>query len=303
MFTNLATLQPHPALVPFGVNSALWSDAAVKSRWVAGPNDGPPYAPTERVGFSAAGVWTFPIGTVTVKHFELVVNEVSGAKKRLETRIGVLLANGSFTGASYRWRADGSDADLVTAATNETNTVTTANGTRTRVHTYPSPAQCVQCHTGNVTLGIRTWQLNGSLTYPNGFTDNQLRAWGKAEMFSGPFDEGSIPTYLRAVAITDTTASLEARARSYFDANCSDCHRPGRNLAWDARFSTPLAQQRIVGKVVVAGDPAGSALHRRMSYSRIDTPTTAGQMMPPLAKNHTDTAALAVIGQWITSLP
>ena len=133
---------------------------------------------------------------------------------------------------------------------------------------------------------------------------NQLQAWGQAGLFDGNFVAADIPTYLRTVAITDTTASVETRVRSYFEANCSDCHHPGgANQAWDARFATPLAQQNIVGNVVTPSSPDASPLYVRMSFSAVDTPLNALDMMPPLAKNHTDTYALDVVRSWILSLP
>ncbi|MFN0038334.1 MAG: hypothetical protein ACKVP2_02335 [Burkholderiales bacterium] len=310
VFTNLVTLAPHPALVPFAVNAQLWSDNAVKTRWIAVPNDGAPYAASEQIVFSATGNWTFPEGTVTVKHFELVVNELIGQRKRLETRIGVLRNNPMgqpvFTGASYKWNAGQTDANLVTSAVTEINNVVTASGTIQRSHTYPSAANCTTCHriSAGRALGIRTHQLNGSYTYPGGAVQNQLEAWGQAGLFNGNFVAASIPTYLRTVAITDTAASLETRVRSYFEANCSDCHHPGgSNNSWDARFATPLNMQGIVGNVVTPSDPDASPLYRRMSFSAVDTPVNANQMMPPLAKNHTDTYALDVVRSWILSLP
>lgn len=304
IFTDLAALTPHPSLVPFAPNAQLWSDAAVKHRWVSVPNDGAPYAGSERVTFSATGLWTFPVGTVTVKHFELVVNEVTGARKRLETRIGVLQPNGTFKGASYRWRAEGGEADLVTATVDEVNVITTPGGNRSQTHTYPGPSACTSCHlsTSGFALGLRTAQLNGDLAYPGGVTQNQLRAWGRAEMFDAAFDEASVATYLKTVAITDVAASLETRSRSYFEANCSSCHHPGGpNQAWDARFSTPLAQQGLESEVK-AGDPGGSKLYQRMSWAAVDTPNKVNQMMPPIAKNHVDTYALGVVEQWILGL-
>lgn len=305
VFSDLAALTPHPALIPYAVNTEFWSDGAAKQRWVAVPNDGPPYAAAERVAFKPAGLWTFPIGTVTVKHFELVLDDSTGARKRLETRVGVRLASGAFAGASYRWRADHGDADLVTSTITEQNTVVTGGVSKTRTHTYPSPTQCAQCHrtTAGFGLALRTAQLNRELAYPSGVVENELRAWGEAELFTATYVEANIPTYLHTVPITDTSASLETRARSYFEANCSPCHHPGGpNETWDARFSTPLASQNIVGSKVKPGDPAGSGLYQRMSYATIDTPATASKMMPPLAKNHVDVYALDVVEKWILSL-
>jgi mono/diheme cytochrome c family protein len=305
VFTDLAMRTPHAAFAPFRVNAQLWSDGATKMRWVAVPNDGPPYDASERVAFQAAGLWAFPVGTVTLKQFDLVTDEMAGTMKRLEVRIGVRRPDGTFAGASYRWRSDGSDADLVASTTGETNTITTIAGTHEQTHTYPAPTLCPECHqpTAGFALGARTWQLNGTLAYPSGVTQNQLRAWGRAEMFTASFVDASIATYLKTVAIDDTTASLETRSRSYFEANCSSCHHPGGpNQAWDARFTTPLADQSILGGEIKAADPDGSKLYQRMSYAAVDTPTKANLMMPPLAKNHVDTYALSIVRQWILAL-
>ncbi len=70
-FSNLTTLTPATGIIPFTVNSPLWSDGAVKTRWLAVPNDGPPYSPAEQISFAPAGDWSFPNGTVFIKLFEL----------------------------------------------------------------------------------------------------------------------------------------------------------------------------------------------------------------------------------------
>ncbi|HTD67552.1 MAG TPA: PQQ-dependent sugar dehydrogenase [Candidatus Limnocylindria bacterium] len=107
VFTNLATLGASRGLLPFDVASPLWSDGAVKSRWMAIPSN-------QMVTYSPTGEWTFPNGSVFVKHFELPVNETNPAiRKRLETRLLVRDTNGAVYGATYKWRADESDADLL----------------------------------------------------------------------------------------------------------------------------------------------------------------------------------------------
>src|SRR5690606_34017710 len=64
LFTDLRRLTPSKGLQPFEPTVKLWSDGARKRRWVVLPDGG-------RVTFSKEGEWTFPVGTVTIKHFEL----------------------------------------------------------------------------------------------------------------------------------------------------------------------------------------------------------------------------------------
>src|SRR5262249_10139449 len=74
-FSDTPNLGPAPGLIPYTVNVPLWSDAAVKTRWLAVPNNGAPYTPAQQISFAPTGEWSFPNGTVFVKHFELVTDE------------------------------------------------------------------------------------------------------------------------------------------------------------------------------------------------------------------------------------
>ena len=76
-------------------------------------------------------------------------------------------------------------------------------------------------------------------------TDNQLRSWAHIGLFNNPPAESAIPALDALAALGDTTATLDKRARSYLDANCAQCHRPGSGVQafWDARYDTPLGQQ------------------------------------------------------------
>jgi uncharacterized repeat protein (TIGR03806 family) len=305
-FTNLATLDPNPGLVPYTVNSPLWSDAAVKTRWMALPTN-------TFINFAPTGEWAFPNGTVFVKHFELGINETNPAvRKRLETRLLVQDTNGMVYGATYKWRPDNSDADLVNTLTNEDIVITTATGTRTQVWSYPGRQDCLACHTipsGGV-LGVKTRQLNGDFHYPaSGLIDNQIRAWNHIGLFSSSVSDAALPGYAKMVPVTDASATLELRVRSYLDANCAHCHRAGGsvNALFDARFDTPLANQGIINgavlnnlgisgaRVVFPSNPASSVLYLRDN-------TVAGIKMPPLAKNTIDADAMIVLEQWINSL-
>ena len=298
-FSNLATLTPATGLIPYTVNSPLWSDGAVKTRWFAVPNDGPPYTTGEQIGFAPTGEWSFPNGTVFVKHFELTVNEITGERKRLETRLLVRNADGAVYGVTYKWRSDNSNADLLPGGLDENITITESSGaTHVQKWSYPSRGQCLACHASaaSYVLGQKTHQLNGDFTYPTtGRTDNQLRTFAHLGLLNPAPNESDIPTFLKAVAVTNPTATVQHRMRSWIDANCSQCHRPGgTGIGFDGRLGTPLDKQFLIDNVVFFRDLASSELYQR------DNKVGSGQM-PPLAKNVVDENAMANLRQWIAS--
>ncbi len=298
-FSDVQNVVPTAGLIPFTVNSPLWSDGALKERWMAVPNDGPPYDPGEQIDFVATGEYTFPNGTVFVKEFDLIVNEQTQEKKRLETRLLVRDENGAVYGVTYKWRDDNSDADLLPDGLNEEIPVITATG-ETVIHTwtYPSRAECLFCHNppAKYVLGPKTHQLNGTFTYPStGRTDNQLRTFNHLGMLNPSIDEAEIPTFLHSVYVGDTTQPIQQRMRSWIDSNCSQCHRPdGYGPGYDARFYTPLIDQNLINSYVQFRDVPGSLLYQR--DNALDS-----TKMPPLAKNLVHEEAMAVLRQWIAS--
>ncbi|HEY2585688.1 MAG TPA: PQQ-dependent sugar dehydrogenase [Tepidisphaeraceae bacterium] len=307
-FSDTARLVPAAGLVPYTVNSPLWSDGAVKSRWVAVPAG-------QKITFAEKGEWQFPNGTVFVKHFELPVDEShSEVRRRLETRLLVRDASGAAYGLTYKWRADNSDAELLPDSLTENVTIRAANGgTRTQAWYYPSQTDCIRCHTpaAGFVLGPKTRQLNGDFAYAKtGVTDNQLRTWSHLGLFNAPVNDATLASLDHLASPADATVSIEHRVRSYLDANCSQCHRPGGvHALWDARFDTPLAGAAIINsasinklgipgaRVVRPGDLEHSVLYRRMN-----TVDPAGKM-PPVARNTVDGSAVALLASWIEAMP
>ena len=313
-FANTPNRTPTGGLIPYNPNTALWSDAAAKSRYLAVPNGGGLITPDKQIGFTTSNYWTFPAGTVFVKNFDLVVDETNTnvPLRRLETRLLVRDINGAVYGVTYKWRADNSDADLLSSSLNEDIIVTNASGVRTQSWYYPSPADCLTCHTpqSGYVLGVNTRQLNGNVTYPaTGNTDNQIRTLNRLGLLYPAFNETNISGYAKMSALTDTSVSLEQRARSYLDANCAQCHRPGgTGITFDARFDTPLANQNIVGTLASSSLGIDNAhvvqpkdIWRSVLHVRMNTATNSFKM-PPLARTLIDTNAVQVMGDWINSL-
>lgn len=319
-YTGIANLTPRTGVIPYEINVPFWSDGALKSRFLAVPNnedgDGLHDESDEKMIFSEDGEWQFPMGTVLVKHFDMPVDETDPSMtKRIETRFVVHGDDGKYYYLTYRWREDESDADLVEVGQDRDITIATSSGPRIQVWHYPDQStECNQCHNsaaGSV-LGIKTRQMNRTVDFSaqGGPVGNQLVAYLNEGMFAGaPFSSGDVGGFL---TLKETAGSdpLEERARSYLDANCSYCHRPGtgNGAAFDARYSTPLEFQNLIyarvredfgdpdNRVIVPQDVAHSVAHQRINS------TASGIAMPPLAKNEIDDFGATLIADWIGTL-
>jgi uncharacterized repeat protein (TIGR03806 family) len=292
-----------PGLIPYALNVAFWSDGADKSRWIA--------VPAGQIVFSPSGEWRFPAGTVFVKNFDLAVDSAN-AKRRLETRLLVRDSKGGVYGVVYKWRTDGSDADLLGAGATENIRVKSASGeVHEQTWDYPSRQDCLTCHTAGAggVLGVKTRQLNRPFTYPSGVTDNQLRTWNHLGLFTPAFKDEAVREFPALAAADDTSRSLQDRARSYLDANCAQCHRPGGTVAnFDARYDTPFDKQALVDGPVLIDQgidrPRVISPHdiwRSIAYMRVDT--VGDIRMPPLARETIDQKGVQLLGEWINGMP
>jgi uncharacterized repeat protein (TIGR03806 family) len=310
VFGDTPAMTPVAGLIPYVPNVPLWSDGAAKTRYLGVPYSGGAATPDKQINFTPTGSWTFPAGTVFVKTFQLNTDTSNpNVLHRLETRLLVRDINGAVYGVTYKWRPDNSDADLLASSLYEDIAITNASGVSTQSWYYPSPSDCLSCHTpaANYVLGLSTRQLNGSQTYAaTGVTDNQLRTLNRLGLFNPAFDESAITNFEKLSALGNTGAPLEDRARSYLDANCAQCHQPGGSgTTFDARFDTPLANQNLINGGLDGDGMAAIVpkdIWRSKIRQRMDT-TNNVIRMPPLARQLIDSNAVAVIEQWINSLP
>ncbi|MEM7513340.1 MAG: PA14 domain-containing protein, partial [Bacteroidota bacterium] len=307
-FANLETLIPSAGIIPYTVNSPLWSDGASKKRWIALPNNGKHDSPAEKIVFDDDQPWQFPEGTVLIKHFELPVDaNKPNLSRRLETRFIVIGKNEQHYGLTYRWRTNHKEADLVVDGVEVKVSVKDKNGnTSTQNWSIPSSSDCLTCHTDNAgkVLGVNTHQLNGNFTYPaSGVSSNQLETWSHLGMFNISLAD---PTdYLSSVPLTAQNATTNHKIFSYLDANCGHCHHPtGVEGAFDARFHLSYDARKLInqavdgpnstvgGVVVKPGKPNESELFIRDNL-------VGGIAMPPLAKELIDEPYIAQLRNWI----
>jgi uncharacterized repeat protein (TIGR03806 family) len=281
--------RPASGLIPYDVNSPLWSDGAEKQRFLAIP-DG------TTITINQDQDWDLPIGAVAMKTFS-----VGG--KRVETRLFMRHDDGGWAGYTYEWNDTGTDAALLPAGKLKMLDASSA-------WAYPSRNQCIQCHSkaAGGTIGLETAQLNGDAVYPStNRISNQLATLDHIGMFSAPL--GQAPADAPRLADPAGTDDLEARARSYLHANCSHCHRPmgGGQGTMDLRYAQALKDtatcnatntQGPIGsatKLIAPGDPQSSIVSIRLH-------ATDAKRMPPVAVSVTDPLGTALLDQWITSL-
>jgi glucose/arabinose dehydrogenase/mono/diheme cytochrome c family protein len=303
-FSDMKSLTPTGELLAYTPKVTFWSDYAVKTRWFYLPRSAP------RVQFSRDGSWTFPAGTVWVKHFEIEARRGDPtSRRRLETRFLVKTADGVY-GITYRWRPDQSDADLVPEeGADETLDVQVDGQPHKQQWRYPSRSECLSCHSqvAGYALGFNTreltWDAGGELGHVN-----QIGAMAKAGYFSNPpSDTKNLPLFATA---DDQTQSLEYRVRSYLAVNCVQCHQPGGASQgnFDARPTTSLADANLVNGLLIRNgddpadrwavprDPAHSMVLKRLKGDGVPR-------MPPLATHELDPNAITLLTRWINQMP
>src|ERR1043166_1672737 len=134
LFADVRKLTPGATMLNYDLNLPFWSDGANKTRWIVPVTDN-----SKRIRFDATGEWSFPEGTIFVKHFDLPVDSRNRAVvRRLETRLLVCNATGGVYGVTYKWRPDNSDAELLATNLLEDIPIQTESGTHTQSWYYPS---------------------------------------------------------------------------------------------------------------------------------------------------------------------
>lgn len=319
----MKNLEPALNVIPFEPASALFTDYALKKRFVWMP------VGTKATYNGDNKILQLPVGAALIKNFyyDNVQNITNAGRTRIiETRIMIRKSTG-WIFAEYVWNEDQTEAyyDMVGSFTPIT-WKDEHDISRSTIYRIPSQAQCITCHksqvlvnnelkTTHIPIGIKPQNLNFSYNYGSQ-SKNQLIQWMEqgylTNNFSLPTDENTVINY------KDNTKSLELRVRSYVDANCSHCHmderhcdyRPmrfafsetgssngSRNMGVCVNTSDMQGFPAELDKVVSPGSPEQS-----MMYYRLNT-INETYRMPLHGRTLIHEEGIALIRDWINSLP
>jgi uncharacterized repeat protein (TIGR03806 family) len=306
---KMADLQPAADVVPYSLNTPLFSDYAWKSRFVRLPAG-------THVAYQGEKVFDFPVGTALIKTFYYPHDFRQPDKGRtlMETRVLIREEKG-WKALPYVWNEAQTDAVLEVAGDHRDIAWKDINGKKQKLsYAVPNMNQCKSCHNveGEINpIGPAARQLNGDLAYAEG-TENQLRHWQARGLLHGlPDDFASVP---RAAVWNDpSTGSVEDRARIWLDINCAHCHNPQGPASTSGFFldvhqtdpgvlgvrKSPVAAGRGAGGNdydILPGKPDESILVYRLAA------TDPGVMMPEIGRKIVDVEGLALIRAWIEEM-
>jgi len=303
---QVGNLQPNQNVLPYDLNTPLFSDYAAKYRFVWMPS-----ATSAR--YREDQVFDFPVGTILAKTFAFPAGAGQDKEKLIETRLLVHGKNG-WVGLPYVWNRNQTEATLDLAPDPVPIHYADASGNK-HDFTYfiPNANECKQCHENDrvmLPIGPKARNLNKDYAYADG-PANQLERWTKAGYLQGAPSPAGAPKAAKWDA--PESGTLEQRARAYLDNNCAHCHQPGATAGYtgfDLRLATsglaalgmcksPNSAGRVGTLIydLVPGNPDESILVARMISTR------PKEMMPQIGRSVVHQEGVALVSEWVRSLP
>jgi uncharacterized repeat protein (TIGR03806 family) len=308
LFENAKAQTPAKGVIPYDLNTPLFSDYTLKYRFVKLPKG-------TRAKYHESDVFEFPTGTIFVKTFAMPHDQRDHTKgiRLIETRLLVKKPEG-WIGLPYIWNDDATEAMLEgIGGTRELKWTHTDGKERTLAYIIPSKNQCMSCHENQrvmLPIGPKARHLNKEFPYADGKA-NQLVHWGKAGILHGAPRSEKAPRL--AVWNDAKSGTLDQRARAYLEINCAHCHNPygpartsGLDLLasqsdatkWGYRKPPIAAGKGTGGRAfdIVPGKPEASILMYRMQS------TEPGIMMPELPRRMVDQEGVELMREWIAKM-
>jgi len=286
----------------FSPQYPLWSDGALKKRWLFLPSG-------TTIDVSDPDNWEFPVGTRFWKEF-------SFNGRKVETRLLWHASADAWVFGTYVWNEEQTDAVLAPVE-GIPSVAELAGGKR---HTIPGEIDCQSCHgsTKRGPLGFNALQLSTDRD-PNAIHGEPMAegmttlATLQAEHLLSP----SRPEYVTSPPRIHTDNPWTRTALGYFAGNCGFCHNGTReigpafhSLKHNALSDGDAVAQALLGyatawqkpgvadgtRLIDPTAPADSAILLRM---RSRSPSS---QMPPLGTALRDQEAVDAIAKWIETL-
>lgn len=303
----LADLKPARGIVPYELNTALFSNYAEKLRFIKLPAG-------TKANFTKEAALDFPVGTVFIKNFYYPndFRDPSKGKRIIETRLLVHEETG-WMAYPYVWNPEQTEALYDVAGSVQDVAYVNANGKPVKLqYIVPNKNQCKGCHIRNdkmVPIGPTSMQLNSEYAYASG-KQNQLQFWQQQEMLDGL---PALSSVQKMPVWNDASEPLNSRARAYLDVNCGSCHHPNGPANTSGLFlnldqpqsvelgilKSPVAAGRGAGDNsfdIVPGKPDESILTYRMETN------DPGIAMPELGREQVHAEGVALIREWIKNM-
>ena len=303
-------LRPNQGVLPYDLNTPLFSDYAAKYRFVWMP-------PGTVARYRTDQVFDFPVGTVLAKTFAFPAGAAGEIKDKtkerlIETRL-LVRGKAGWVGLPYIWNDRQTEANLELAPDPVAISYSdTAGKKHDFTYFIPNANECKQCHENNrvmLPIGPKARNLNKDYVYVDG-TANQLARWTEVGYLQGAPSPRAAPQ--AAKWDVPESGTLEDRARLYLDNNCAHCHQPGATAGYtgfDLRSTTaglatlglcksPNSAGRVGTLVydLVPGKPEESILVARMVSTR------PKEMMPQIGRSVVHEEGVALIRDWVRSL-
>lgn len=291
LYADIASGIISPAVQEYRPAGELWSDGAVKRRWVYLP-------PGTTIDTSDMDYWEYPVGTRLWKEF--VRDGV-----RVETRLLYKVGPVEWYTMPYIWLDDDSDAEAAPFGQNN------ARGT---AHDVPRALDCLKCHDGmpDKVLGFSALQLDHDL---GGLTLDDLVQQGALSNPPANPPAGAGTPYFPLPGDAAAQGALR-----YLHANCGGCHNPRSYVddvvvelrlavgQLDAVESTPAFTSTVGVETSSLFPPPGTTviidpgnLETSGLYQRVNSRLQV-YSMPPIGTELLDDAGVAAIGAWIQAL-
>lgn len=299
---DLKNLQPVYGVLPYDLNSSLFTDYALKKRFVWMPQG------VKASYVSDGDILNFPTGTVLIKNFYYENVQPDNETIIIETRLMIKKAGG-WIFANYVWNDEQTEAFLNTTEITKEITIEGNRAVSNINYKIPSTENCSACHLQNnipLPIGPKPQNLNKIFDY-NGTLTNQLVKWKEFEYL-----ETNTPVdIVSTVNWKDETQPLDLRARSYLDINCAHCHTQGGQCDYtplDLAFNKTSHPENL-GVCIEPSDFSGDITYlisggnytNSLIYYRMES-NIPSEMMPFIGRTVPDLDALILMRTWINSL-